>query len=123
MTASLLKAIRENSDRQGSSRSLVNTENYRKLPTIPTAMLDTRFSKAVHYLEVEDMATKQIVIDLDRRMTGIVSAMADGDCRTIPQQIAWLSRKEAVRRKLLRNVAGEPIAYEEQLEQTEGAYP
>jgi hypothetical protein len=56
-----------------------------------------------------EMATKQIVIDLDPRLAGVVLAMAEEDCRTIPQQIAWLIRREAIRRNLLDNIAGETV--------------
>jgi hypothetical protein len=65
--------------------------------------------------------TKQIVIDLDPRLTGVVLAMAEDDCRTIPQQIAWLIRREAIRRKLLDNLAGEVIV-EPQPEHTAGTH-
>ena len=60
---------------------------------------------------------KQIVVDLDRRLAGAVGMMAEDDCRTVPQQIAWLIRREAVRRNLLRNAAGEPLQSEERYEQ------
>ncbi len=56
------------------------------------------------------MATKQVQIepmDLDRRLASLLGLMAEDDCRTVPQQIAWLIRMEAVRRDLLPNVAGE----------------
>jgi hypothetical protein len=60
------------------------------------------------------MVTKQIIIDLDPRLVGVVLAMAEDDCRTIPQQIAWLIRREAVRRRLLDNLAGEVMREAEQ---------
>ncbi len=47
------------------------------------------------------MATKQLVIDIDRRLAGVLSLMAHDDCRTSEQEIAWLIRNEAVRRGLL----------------------
>lgn len=53
------------------------------------------------------MASKQIVVDLDRRLAGAVSLMAEDDYRSIPQQIAWLIFREAVRRNLLESVAGD----------------
>lgn len=64
------------------------------------------------------MAGKQVQLDpiqLDRRLGSLLGLMAEDDCRTVPQQIAWLVRREAVRRNLLPNLAGEPQK-EERLE-------
>ncbi len=49
------------------------------------------------------MASKQVILDLDRRLVRLISVMADEDCRSLAQQIAWLIRKEAVRRKLIED--------------------
>ena len=48
------------------------------------------------------MATKQLILELEQRLVRAAGLMAQEDYRTMPQQIAWLIRREAIRRKLLR---------------------
>ncbi len=55
------------------------------------------------------MRSKPIILDLDRRIVRLLSVMAEEDCRSIPQQLTWLIRKEAASRNSVGDITSQAV--------------